>query len=391
MNKSPLPPLSINPTASSSSAGRDRRPSSAIYIGSGFPSSAIGVSSPLPPLSLASPLPGGPLSSLSPASPANSISTSISQSQSHSQLPSPPSTTAGSTGSVGDGDGDRCEGGMGTRRLGVGQPKTGLSSTLEGNNKIGSRLLTSLGLGSAVGRDRDRNRGREDGYEFDGEIDEEQLSGEELDSGDHTARHRTGIVGRNGIGRKVCGLKSSFPPPSLIPALYIQAESISMGMDTSASGKPLNSGSETERERERERPPSRVQVRAHTPERRHSRSSSDSNANVSMDNDNEATPPATGRRTVRNGEHSPRKQATTFSVIGSGRRTRTVSILEKERDEVGAPTPGPGPSTLTNRRARAPLPREFRGDRLSVSSELDGRVSVLIMNRNVVVELTDCM
>lgn len=156
---------------------------------------------------------------------------------------------------------------------------------------------------------------------------------------------------------------------------------ISLDHELNTTSKPL-SGSETERERDRDRQSSRMQVRARTPDHR-ARSSSESNTNVSVENDNDATPPASGRRTVRIGENSPRKQPTTsFSIVGTGRRSRAISLFERDRDDEAelpesaspAPVPGPGPSTLTNRRARAPLPREFRGDRMSDLSGLDNKV-----------------
>lgn len=350
MSKPPVTP--INTAISSTSTGRDRRPSSAIFIGSsggvGFhpASSASGFSSPLPPLPVTSPLSSDSLSSVSPAF---SISTSSSHSQSHSQLPSPPSTTAGSTGSAGDGDGDRDRDGVRDkdrplRRVGTGLQKSGSSSSLEAN-KLGNRLSASLGLA--------RDRVWEEEQNVEAELSEGELEG------DHTARHQARNSERSETGRKTI---------------------ISLDRDLNTSSKPL-SGSETERERDRDRQSSRMQVRARTPDRR-ARSSSESNTNISVENDNDATPPASGRRTVRVGENSPRKQPTTsFSIVGTGRRSRTISLFERGRDDEAdlpepaspAPVPGPGPSTLTNRRARAPLPREFRSDRMSDYSGLDNK------------------
>ncbi|KAF8505244.1 hypothetical protein BU17DRAFT_57977 [Hysterangium stoloniferum] len=144
-----------------------------------------------------------------------------------------------------------------------------------------------------------------------------------------------------------------------------------------ASVPPGGSGSETERER-----PSSRDNRPQTPE------------------GEDPTPPATGRRRSpfpeRNGSrprlrsapsspakppqaltpNSPRKHpSTSFAVLGSGRRTRTVSILQpdEEGDQQQEPL-----QTTTNagRRTRAPLPREFRDRR-----NLDGGVSQSIRDR----------
>lgn len=132
------------------------------------------------------------------------------------------------------------------------------------------------------------------------------------------------------------------------------------------------SGSETEREH-----PNRVRP-----------FSQDVNSHASDDND-PTTPPASARQYTPVIEHTeprqrlrsapsspaklpatltpntPRKQASTsFAVIGSGRRSRRVSIQQPD-DEGEDP---PGPSTTTggsgNRKSRAPLPREFRDGRV---------------------------
>ncbi|GJJ13196.1 hypothetical protein Clacol_007447 [Clathrus columnatus] len=337
MNRHPLP--LINTISSSTSTGRERRPSSAIFIGSGaggfYPSnSASSISSPLPPLTLASPSTpaSSSLSSVSPVSPANSIATSVSQS--HSQLPSPPSTTAGSTGS------DRNEGNIGTRRSAAGHQKSlSTSSTSTASSLSLSSVNNKLGNQAPLISNRDR-----DGEDEDEDLDNGRFD-EDLDQDqDHTARHHAQSFG----GRRV-----------------------NTNLDHDLTTKLLNSGSETERERDRSGSlyPSRTQTRVRTPDHPPPDSNNNSNkTNPTGDNDDDATPPASSRRTIRNGGNSPRKQVTTFSVIGSGKRSRTVSILERDKEDTIMSGPGPGPSTLTNRRARAPLPREFRSDRMSVST-----------------------
>ncbi|KAF8586291.1 hypothetical protein K439DRAFT_1659799 [Ramaria rubella] len=320
------------------------RPSSAIFIGGG-----------LPPL----PLP-------SPPSPARSSAST------HSQLPSPPATASGSTG-----DSNSTSAGS-VRRAGM--PNVNRLSSLSDDDDDD---IPNHDEDDTARLSNDRRPGKTKESDYNSSTLQRVKS--------LTERNRKVIDKLSSITSPEILSRSSLSTPSdpsntslrsrsPLPPTFSSSSSSSAASSSSRvsfAHSPRGSGSETEREQQH---PDRIRPFPR-----------DTHPHLPIDND-ATTPPATARHVnplfERTGPrqrlisapsspakvtsplppNSPRKHpSTSFAVIGSGRRSRRVSIQQPNDDEEfhGPPQTANGSA---NKKSRAPLPREFR-DRMS----LDGR------------------
>ncbi|KIJ54255.1 hypothetical protein M422DRAFT_775413 [Sphaerobolus stellatus SS14] len=324
-------------TSNRPSFSSSRRPSSAIFIGG------------LPP----------------PPSPPSS---DIVSSSPHSQLPSPPATNSGSTGD----SNSTSAGSIGRNRMVSSKrssPDEDDDAGLDYDEDTTARLSGDIRKGKEkelnssststlqrVSSLTERNRKLLDRVSF-------------ITSPD--SHSRTPLTSLSVPKTPSVRSRSpNLPNPNLSSSTSSSVASSSSRISfPGPSSLPNGSGSETERER----PPSQARQFSNiddaTTTRRKFTQSIDSS---SMWNERRSNPPSPSKPSKNIGPEtsprSPRKRpSANFTVIGSGRRTRTVSIqgIPDDDDESFSTL---SRTSSVNKKSRAPLPREFR-DRRS----LDGR------------------